>query len=284
MASTTDNARPATVTVATALMTVTAAGYLITGFALFGQLGRTRAWIRDEFQEIDPDNGPMLAFSRAALVVVALLTIVVALVLLGAAAAARSGSQTGRIVAWVVMGLLLLCGSSAAARGGTPDLGNNVTVWRSRSDGTGAPTTVVNTLPDSYVTAYRIGSGVFGVLAMIALIVAIVLLTRPSANSWFRPRPPAGGPPPGYHPLPHPGPGGPPPGPSGARPAAPARVPGPSGPSWSRPVEGPGSVRPPAAPARTGIEADLAVLTRRHQRGEITDAEFAAARARLTER
>ena len=47
--------------------------------------------------------------------------------------------------------------------------------------------------------------------------------------------------------------------------------------------EGPGSARPPAA-ARAAVEADLAILARRRQRGEITDAEFAAAQARLTER
>jgi hypothetical protein len=58
-------------------------------------------------------------------------------------------------------------------------------------------------------------------------------------------------------------------------------VPSVTGPSWSRPVEGSGAIRPPAA-SHAAVEAELAILARRHQRGEITDAELAAARARLT--
>ncbi|MBB4765751.1 SHOCT domain-containing protein [Amorphoplanes digitatis] len=277
-----DRARPATVTAAVALMMITALGYLITGFALFGQVGRTRAWARDEFQEFGQDEF-MPSLAGSSVVIVAVMTIVAALLLLGAAVAVRSGSQAGRIVAWAVMGLLLLCGTSAITRGGTPDFGGNMAFWTSRSDGTVTRTTSLGSLPDSYPAAYRIGSGIFAGLAMVALIVAIVLLTRPSAGRWFRPQPqprqvawPAG-----YHPVTQPRQqgmfGGPPPGPFTAPPpAGPPPVVGPTGPPWSRPVDG-SAPRPSDA-----VDAELAVLARRHQRGEITDAEYAAARARLT--
>ncbi|MET8147952.1 SHOCT domain-containing protein [Actinoplanes sp. NPDC049668] len=280
MTSTTDRTRPATVTAAAALMMITALGYLITGFALFGQVGRTRAWVREEFREFGDDEF-MPTMAGSSVVVFAVMTIVVALLLLGAAVAVRSGSQAGRIVAWAVMGLVLFCGASAITRGGTPEFGGNMAFWTSRTDGRVTRTTSVGSLPDSYPAAFRIGSGIFAGLAMIALIVAIVLLTRPSAGRWFRPQPqPATGPA-GYHPA---APtrrqdmfGGPPPGPfAPAQFVAPPLVSRPTGPPWSRPVDG-SAPRP-----RSEVDADLVILARRYQRGEMTDAEYAAAQARLT--
>lgn len=218
MASTVDRERPATVTVAAILMSVTGLGYVVIALPLFGQVGRAR----ELSGFVDLDTGGMETFFSAATVLVAVLTIVVGVTLLGMSTAVRSGSQAGRIVAWVVMGLVLLCGAGGATRGGWPDFGNNVYATVSRSESTGGQG-VSETLPDAYSTAYRVGSGVFATLAMMALVVAIVLLTRPSASRWFRPSP---------------------------------------------------------SPAE--LDAELAVLVRRHQRGEITDAEYAAARARLT--
>ena len=289
-------------------------------------------------------------FAASATAVVAVLTIVVGLTLLGMSNAIRTGSQTGRVIAWVVMGLLLFCGLSGA-RSGAPDLSGNVQlrVWES-NDGVRRQV-ASETLPDAYSTTFRIVSGSFAVFAMIAMIAAIVLLTRPSAGRWFRPMARPAGPPAGYHPLPYAQTGpfpapppampygvaqpsalylGPPPSapqgfppPSaphvGPLPSAPHGFPSPSaphgfpspaapqfggtpsaaaqfgpppsapygegpppapggGPSWSRPVEGPGSDRQ----TRAEVEVELTVLARRHQRGEITDADYAAARARLT--
>jgi hypothetical protein len=292
MTNTTSGQRPATVRVAAVLMTGTALIYLISAFVLIWQTGRSRAWIRDEFESFDPDGGPMLGLVQSAPVVVAVLTIVAALLLLGAVAAVRSGSQAGRVFAWVVMGLLLLCGTSAVSNGGTPDFGNNMTMRSTRFGGPGESGTMSYTLPDSYAAAHRIVSGVFAGLAMVALIVAIVLLARPSAGRWFRPQRFVQQP--GHHPMPYPGRqgqfGGPPPGQFAApQPwpvAAPqpwpvaAPQPGQPGPPWSRPVDG-GTVRPATRP-QPPVDAELAILVRRHQRGEITDAEFEAARARLT--
>jgi hypothetical protein len=243
-----DRARPATVTVATILMSVTGLGYVIIALPLFGQAGHARERARELSGLADLDTGGMETLFSAATMLVAMLTIVVGVTLLGVSAAVRSGSQAGRIIAWVVMGLLLLCGLGGATRGGWPDFGGNVSATAWRSDGTGRQG-VSETLPDAYSTAYRVGSGIFATFAMVALIVAIVLLTRPSANRWFRPTPSLAGPPPGYHPAPY-------------------------------RQTGPGSTLPPKP--RAEVDAELAVLVRRRQRGEITDAEYAAARTRLT--
>ena len=267
MASTTRQARPATVTVAATLMTLTAFGYLITALALFGQVGRARQGVRDLLDEAGMDGGGMAVFLQSAVVLTAVLTIVAALILLGAAAGVRSGNQAARIVAWATMGLLLLCGISGATRSGSPEFSGNVQITMSRSDGT-RTRTVADALPTLYSDAYRIGSGIFAVLAMIALVTAAVLLTRSSANRWFAPADrPSGPPPAGYAPPAQYG------GPQSAPPNASA-PPYASAPTWSRPVEGPGS--------RAAADAELALLVRQHQRGQLSDAEFAAARARLT--
>jgi hypothetical protein len=230
-------------------------------------------------------------------------TVVAATALLGAAAAVRSGSQAGRITAWVVTGLIVLCGAGGATRAGMPDFGNNVTLTAWESDGSTRVLRMSVTLPDAYSPAYRIASGVFATAAILALLVAIVLLTRPSAGRWFRPEAGPPVPPPVLYrpsgpfappPVPPHHPAGPPASPSAAEPGPPMPPPAPGlshpyavprrrppsdgGPSWSRPVEGPGSTRQ----SRAARKAQLAVLTRRHQRGELTDTEYAALRARLT--
>ncbi|AGZ39987.1 hypothetical protein [Actinoplanes friuliensis] len=287
--------RPATVTVATALMAFTATGYLITAIALFGQVGHTRTWAGDKFRDFGGDTGTALVFAESTTVIVAVLTIVAALTLLASAASVRAGSQPGRIFAFTMMAILLLCGISAATRGGTPDFGNNVTMSTSRSNGTVTRTTV-SALPESYGSAYRIGSGVFAGLAMLAMIAAIILLTRPSANRWFRPEPLPAGPPAGYRPYaaqPSPPPGhfgappppaqfaGPPPAGTFAGPPPPGAYGGPPPPETFVPVAVP--PQPPqwhAGPA-PAADSEIAVLTRRHQRGELTDAEYAAGLNRL---
>lgn len=319
--------RPATVTAAAILLAVTGLGYVITGGALFGQAGRAG----ERAGELS--GGLMEEFAASATGILAVLTIAVGLTLLGTANAIRSGSQAGRVFAWVVMGLLLFCGLGGT-RSGAPDLAGNVQLRVWQSDGSVRRQVSSETLPDAYSTTYRVISGSFAVFAMLAMIVAIILLTRPSAGRWFRPAasrsdyypipygqtgpfpapPPAmpygvaqpsalylgpppsapyGGPPPS---APYSGPPptasqfGPPhaapqfgslpaagPAPAASYGGPPPAVPG-GGPAWSRPVEGPGSARQP----RAAVDAELAVLTRRHQRGEITDADYAAARTRLT--
>nr|BFE75651.1 hypothetical protein GCM10020092_089520 [Actinoplanes digitatis] len=283
MTSTMDRARPATVTAAVALMMITALGYLITGFALFGQVGRTRAWARDEFQEFGQDEF-MPSLAGSSVVIVAVMTIVAALLLLGAAVAVRSGSQAGRIVAWAVMGLLLLCGTSAITRGGTPDFGGqhgvlDVTLGRDRhADDLArlAAGLLPCGVPDRERDLRGPGDGRADRRDRAAH--PALGLAAGSGRSRSPGRSPGRA---GYHPVTQPRQqgmfGGPPPGPFTAPPpAGPPPVVGPTGPPWSRPVDG-SAPRPSDA-----VDAELAVLARRHQRGEITDAEYAAARARLT--
>jgi hypothetical protein len=50
-------------------------------------------------------------------------------------------------------------------------------------------------------------------------------------------------------------------------------------PAGIRPPNGPTPAQRP--PLSAEAQAELATLTRQHQRGQLTDAEFAAARARL---
>ncbi|MGW4946409.1 SHOCT domain-containing protein [Actinoplanes sp. NPDC004185] len=247
-------------------MTLTALGYVITAAALLGQVGRTRDGARELLGEAGFESSGMLVFLQSAVVLSAVLTVIAALILLGAAARVRAGSRKGRIVAWGTMGTLLLCGLSAASRAGSPEFSGNVQITMSRADGSG---TVTQSLSWLYADQFRIGSAIFAILALIAMGTAAVLLTRPSANRWFTPASPAGGSPDGYRPGPY---AGPPAQRSDPPASGPPAVSGDSG-------NGPLDVSPPQLSPEA--LAELATLVRRHQRGELTDAEFAAAKARL---
>jgi hypothetical protein len=242
--------RPRSVAIAVTLMTVVAVGYLadaiwvVAGAAAYPD--RVRAAL--DASAVDPAAFDALKSLISALpYVAAATTAVAALVLLGMAASVRAGHFAGRIVAWVAIGLSVTCSLCGLSQAGTPAFSGVAYVSAFSRDGSGTHT-FAQRLPQAYPPAYRYISGGFAVFAMLALILVVVLLALPSANRFFRP---AGrlAPGPAYY-YGHPAP-------------APA---------------------PPADAAHLTAEhkAHLSVLIRQHQRGELTDEEFAAARRQLT--
>jgi hypothetical protein len=173
------------------------------------------------------------------------ITAVAAMVLLGVAAAVRAGQFAGRIVAWIAAGLSLTCNVCGLGQAGTPAF-SGIAYVSAFSRDTAGTHTFAQRLPAAYPPAYRDLSAGFAFFAMLALAVVIVLLARPSANRFFRPATQSAVPPVFYYPG--------------------------------------DSVRLPAiGPAQLTAEqqSQLSVLARRHQRGELTDEEFSAARQRL---
>ncbi|GHJ51111.1 hypothetical protein Nm8I071_04180 [Nonomuraea sp. TT08I-71] len=260
--------RPRSVTVAVALMTVVAVGYLADAVAVVAGAAAYPDRVREALNasEVDPRAFDVIKPMASAMpYVAALITAVAALVLLGIAASVRAGHFAGRIIAWIAIGLSLMCSFCGLGSAGTPAFSGISYVSAFSRDDSGTHT-FVQRLPAAYPPAYRYLSGGFALFAMLALIVVAVLLAQPSANRFFRPvrqlaPPPAthhlGGPPPATHHL-----GGPPPATHhlGGPPQAPVA----------------GAARPIG-----GQTSQLSALVGQHQRGELTDEEFAAARQQL---
>lgn len=248
-------ARPRSVTIAAMLMTIVAAGYLADAVAVFAGAtaypGRVRAALGAS--DVDPRAYDIVRPLVSALpYATAGVTAVAALVLLGLAASVRAGHTAGRIVTWVALGFSLTCSLCGLSLAGTPAFSGVAYVSAFSSDASGTHT-FAQRLPQAYPAAYRYLSGGFAAFAMLALILVVVLLALPSSNAFFRPAPR-----PGlirsYYPQGHPVP-----------------------PPQAGPARQTGAVHTPAEQ-----KADLSVLIRQHQRGELTDEEFAAARRRLT--
>ncbi|MFE9693236.1 SHOCT domain-containing protein [Micromonospora sp. NPDC005806] len=240
--------RPRSVTIAATLMTVVAVGYLADAVAVAAGAAAYPDGVREALNasEVDPRAFDALKPVASALpYVAALITAVAALVLLGIAASVRAGHFAGRIIAWIAIGLSLICSSCGLGQAGTPAFSGIAYVSAFSRDDSGTHT-FVQRLPAAYPPAYRYLSGGFALFAMLALIVVVVLLARPSANRFFRPVRQLA-PPPATHYL------------GGSAPA---------------PVAG------AARPTDDQI-SQLSVLVRQHQRGELTDEEFAAARQQL---
>jgi hypothetical protein len=233
--------RPRSVTIAVMLMWAVAAGYLADAVWVIAGAGSYSAKVQRELDAIGlGDLGAVKSTATTLPYVAAAITIVAAVVLVGIASAVRSGSNAGRILAWIAIGLSLTCGFCGLMGSGTPGF-SGVFFFSAFNRGATGTQRFAERLPDAYPAAYRWVSGTFFVLSMLALILVIVLLARAPANRYFRPAPV-------YPPYPQ----------------APAGwVPG-----WS----------PTLTPAQN---AALAELVRSHQRGELSDEQFAAARQRM---
>ncbi|MEU5791914.1 SHOCT domain-containing protein [Micromonospora purpureochromogenes] len=249
-------------------MTVVAVGYLADAVAVAAGAAAYPDRVREALNasEVDPRAFEVLKPVASALpYVAALITAVAALVLLGIAASVRAGHFAGRIIAWIAVGLSLMCSFCGLGAAGTPAFSGIFYVSAASRDASGT-NTFVQRLPAAYPPAYQYLSAGFALFAMLALIVVVVLLARPSANRFFRPVRQLA-PPPATHYL------------ADSAPAthyladsAPAtHYLGDSAPA---PVAG-------AARPIIGQISQLSVLVGQHQRGELTDEEFAAARQQL---
>ncbi|MEU8079568.1 SHOCT domain-containing protein [Catellatospora citrea] len=251
--------RPAVVTAATWLLVAVAAAYLIDAIMLIAGAGGYPDRVREalEASDVDPRAWQIIGgFTGALPVVVAGFGVVSAVVVLIMAAFVRRGSAVGRILTWIAVGFALLCNVCGLGSAGTPAFSSIAYVNASSRDRSGVHM-FAQRLPDGYPDWYRYGSLALFALGALALIAAAVLLAMPAANAYFRrtPRLVTGpyGTPPGY---PAPGPY-----PAAQYPVAPS---------------------PAVAPLTPEQLAEaLATLERRRERGELTDEQYAAERARL---
>jgi TRAP-type C4-dicarboxylate transport system permease small subunit len=234
--------RPRSVRVAAILLAVAGVAYLADAAVVIAGAAAYPDRVRKALLASDVDPNVYDSFKPVAGVlpyVAAVVTVVAALVLVCLAVTVRSGRNAGRIVAWVAIGLSLSCSFCGLGQAGTPTFSGIAYVRASSNDAAGTHT-FEQRLPVTYPPAYRILSGGFALVAMIALIVACVQLMRQSAHTFYRPQPPIS-----YFP---------------------------GYPNY------PGQFAPAPAAER---DARLATLARQHQRGELTDEQFAAARQQI---
>ncbi|WP_155375470.1 SHOCT domain-containing protein [Catellatospora vulcania] len=244
--------RPAAVTAATWLLAAVAAAYLIDAIMIIAGSGEYPDRVRAAMEEsgVSPAAWSFLSGIVSVMPVVAAgLTIVSAVVVLAMAAAVARGSFVGRILTWVAVGFALLCNVCGLGSAGTPSFSSVAYVNANSRDRTGVHV-FAQRLPEAYPDWYRHTSLALFTFGMLAMIAVAVLLAMPAANAWFRrvPRLKTGpyGAPVGY--PAHPG---------GQYPAA------------------------PAALTPEQVAEALSTLERRRQRGELTDEQYAAERARL---
>jgi hypothetical protein len=293
-----DAARPGSVRLAVILLRVIAVGYLMDAVFLLAGVGgfaddvTNRLAASDVDQSIIPNMRP---FASGTAVVSGLVVLVAGIVLLIVSRGVSRGSQAARVITWVAAGLALSCNVCAFGSSGWPGFAGVGFVTARSVDANGTFHTFAERVPDGYPLAYRIFSTTVAVAAMVGLVLVIVLLARKPVHNYFRPAPPM----PRWLPMqPYPGMPYPPPMPPGA--GYPAPTPGAGFPPAMMPGAPPATTPgfPPATmpgaaggfpglqPVPSGLSTDerrsrLDVLNRRKERGEITEAEFQAARREI---
>jgi hypothetical protein len=293
-----DAARPGSVRLAVILLRVIAVGYLLDAVFLLAGVGgfaddvTNRLAASDVDQSIIPNMRP---FASGTAVVSGLVVLVAGIVLLIVSRGVSRGSQAARVITWVAAGLALSCNVCAFGSSGWPGFAGVGFVTARSVDANGTFHTFAERVPDGYPLAYRIFSTTVAVAAMVGLVLVIVLLARKPVHNYFRPAPPM----PRWLPMqPYPGMPYPPPMPPGAGYPAPTLGAGfppammPGAPPTTTPGFPPATMSggaggfPGLQPVPSGLGTDerrsrLDVLNRRKERGEITEAEFQAARREI---
>jgi len=293
-----DAARPGSVRLAVILLRVIAVGYLLDAVFLLAGVGgfaddvTNRLAASDVDQSIIPNMRP---FASGTAVVSGLVVLVAGIVLLIVSRGVSRGSQAARVITWVAAGLALSCNVCAFGSSGWPGFAGVGFVTARSVDANGTFHTFAERVPDGYPLAYRIFSTTVAVAAMVGLVLVIVLLARKPVHNYFRPAPPM----PRWMPMqPYPGMPYPPPMPPGAGYPAPTLGAGfppammPGAPPTTTPGFPPATMSggaggfPGLQPVPSGLGTDerrsrLDVLNRRKERGEITEAEFQAARREI---
>ena len=290
-----DAARPGSVRLAVILLRVIAVGYLLDAVFLLAGVGgfaddvTNRLAASDVDQSIIPNMRP---FASGTAVVSGLVVLVAGIVLLIVSRGVSRGSQAARVITWVAAGLALSCNVCAFGSSGWPGFAGVGFVTARSVDANGTFHTFAERVPDGYPLAYRIFSTTVAVVAMVGLVLVIVLLARKPVHNYFRPAPPM----PRWLPMqPYPGMPYPPPMPPGAGYPAPTLGAGfppammPGAPPTTTPGFPPATMSggaggfPGLQPVPSGLGTDerrsrLDVLNRQKERGEITEAQYQAAR------
>ena len=293
-----DAARPGSVRLAAIVLRVIAVGYLLDAVFLLAGVGgfaddvTKRLAASDVNQSIIPNMRPLASGTA---VVSGLVVLVAGIILLIVSRGVGRGSQAARVITWVAAGLALSCNVCAFGSSGWPGFAGVGFVTARSVDSNGTFHTFAERVPDGYPLAYRIFSTTVAVAAMVGLVLVIVLLARKPVHHYFRPALPM----PRWLPMqPYPGMPYPPPMPPGAGYPAPTLGAGfppammPGAPPTTTPGFPPATMSggaggfPGLQPVPSGLGTDerrsrLDVLNRRKERGEITEAEFQAARREI---
>ncbi|WP_243422291.1 hypothetical protein [Micromonospora globispora] len=189
-------ARPAVVTISSWLLILYAAIQVVSLILTLSVIGTIRDVMRDAFQGTSAEqtgNIAVVAAVGGAAFAVLLAAAMVVLALFN-----NRGKNGSRIATWIVGGILICCSGiglvNNAAGGfirGGPQTGNMPSAQE-----------IQRRLEDA-LPWYRPVTTLLGVLALLALLVALILLALPKSNEFFRkPQPAWGGPGAGYPPYP----------------------------------------------------------------------------------
>jgi hypothetical protein len=248
--------RPATVTVSTYLLWLTAALSLLSGVLTVSLVGKMADVYGDLYEGTAAEGTEGLIVGASVFVVVLGLLFAAGLAVLGIFN--NRGRNGARITTWVLGGISLCCSGFGLA--GTA-LSSSMNFDSSTTGANTGPSSaeVEAALNRAMPSWYEPLSTVLTVISLLAILGAVILLALPASNAFFRKPQPAWDPnqqfpypgQPGYPPVPGQGqpyqpgqqpypesPSGPPAGPPSAPPAGPPSAP-PAGPPSAPPASGP---------------------------------------------
>lgn len=188
--------RPTVVTLAGALMMVTAGLALIGAIVILATVGQVVDRFRGEAElsnasRVDIDN--LATGIQALMIGTAVLMVIGALVLVGLAFGVLHGSNVARILTWLATALGLVCGCC----GILSTIGQtNVTSFGTANTNNQIADDLGRALQDAYPTWWLVFNGSLSALQMLGYIAIAVLLAMPAANEYFRRQPPQWQPPP----------------------------------------------------------------------------------------
>ena len=190
-------ARPAVVTISSWLLILYAAIQVVSLILTLSVIGTIRDVMRDAYQGTAAEQTGNIAVVGA--VGGAAFAVLLAAAMVVLALFNNRGKNGSRIATWIVGGILICCSGiglvNNAAGGfirGGPQNGNMP-----------SPQDIQRRLEDALPSWYRPATTLLGVLALLALLVALILLALPKSNEFFRkPQPAWGGPGAGYPPYP----------------------------------------------------------------------------------
>jgi hypothetical protein len=254
--------RPATVTVSSYLLWVTAAIALLDTILTLSVVGRMTDAYRDVYA------GTAAEGSEAVIVAVSVVGVVINILFAAGLAILaifnNRGRQGARVTTWVLGGISLCCSGLGLAGTALTSSMN----FDSGSTGGPSASEVERRLSEALPSWYEPVSTTLAVLSLLTILAAMILLALPASHPFFRrpaaagwdpsmpyPYPPAGTPAAGQQYPPYPGPGFPPspPAPVLNDPSVPHPT-GPAPPGWTPPPAPPGSspAPPGSSPAPPG--------------------------------
>lgn len=172
-----EKVRPATVTIADALLIVTAIAYVVGFIAAISVIGTVTDVFREEFVGTEAEGAEGVA--AAFYVVVAAVNLLIAIGLVVLALLNNKGKNPARIVTWVLGGIGLCCagfGLLGSSMGGGGSFGS------SEID----QDQLTQRLEDALPSWYEPANLAVLIVSLLALATAMLLLALPPSNEFFR--------------------------------------------------------------------------------------------------